>query len=147
MSFLTLHYRSEEKFMLLTVQIKMKKIICGVIALISASVYTEVCAEPYWPDDIRVEEVVYPVPTTIGRKEIVDASLDRVGGKVDIEFKESVAEVVVSIVDQSNGMVVSQNVCDTANEMTTTLDAPAEEGAYMLHIQGESYEGIGYFEM
>ena len=132
MSFLTLHYRSEEKFMLLTVQIKMKKIICGVIALISASVYTEVCAEPYWPDDIRVEEVVYPVPTTIGRKEIVDASLDRVGGKVDIEFK---------------GMVVSQNVCDTANEMTTTLDAPAEEGAYMLHIQGESYEGIGYFEM
>ena len=125
MSFLTLHYRSEEKFMLLTVQIKMKKIICGVIALISASVYTEVCAEPYWPDDIRVEEVVYPVPTTIGRKEIVDASLVRVG-------------------ERNAG---SQNVCDTANEMTTTLDAPAEEGAYMLHIQGESYEGIGYFEM
>ncbi len=134
--------------MLLTVQIKMKKIICGVIALFSGFAFTDVLADPdfYWPDNIRVEETVYP-PTTIGRKEIVDASLDRVGGKVDIEFKESVDEVVVSIVDQSNGMVVSQNVCDTANEMTTTLDAPAEEGAYMLHIQGESYEGIGYFEM
>lgn len=126
----------------------MKKIICGVIALFSGFTFSEVLADPdfYWPDNIRVEETVYP-PTTIGRKEIVDANLDRIGGKVDIEFKESVDEVVVSIVDQNSGMVVSQSVCDTANEVTTTLEVPAEEGAYMLLIQGESYEGIGYFEM
>ncbi len=125
----------------------MKKIICGILALISVSVCTEVCAEPYWPDNIRVEGEVYPVPPTIGRKEIVDANLDRVGGKVDVAFNEPVDEVVVSIVDQNTGMVVSQNVCDTAVEGATTVDAPMEEGLYMLHIQGESYEGIGYFEM
>lgn len=135
--------------MLINSAIQMKKIVCGALAIFSGFAFSEVLAEPddfYWPDNIRVEGEIYP-PTTIGRKEIVDASLDRVGGKVDIEFKESVDEVVVSIVDQSNGMVVSQSVCDTANEMSTTLDAPAEEGVYMLHIQGESYEGIGYFEM
>lgn len=125
----------------------MKKIIYAAIALFSFSFFSEAAAEPYWPDNIRVEDVVYPVPPTIGRHEIVDANIDMNSAKVDIVFKEAVDKVTVSIVDEMTGAVVSQRVCDTTVESGTTLDAPMFEGSYKLHIKGESYEGVGYFNL
>lgn len=128
----------------------MKKIICAAIVLFSFSAFTDAKAEPddfYWPDNIRVEDVMYPTGPTIGRHEIVDANLDHHTGKVDINFAQAVDEVTVSIVDEMTGAVVSQKVCDTSFEPATTLDAPMCEGSYKLHIKGKSYEGIGYFAM
>lgn len=125
----------------------MKKIIFAAIVLFSFSNLSEAIAEPYWPDNIRVEDVVYPVPPTIGRHEIIDANVDREMGKVDVNFLEKVDKVVVSIVDETTGAVVSQKVCDTSLESATILEAPTDEGFYKLHIKGESYEGVGYFDM
>lgn len=128
----------------------MKKIICAIIALFSFSTFSQVIAdEPddfYWPDNIRVEDVLFPT-TDKGTREIVDASLDRFTGKVDVVFTEAVDKVDVSIVEQTSGMVVSQVKCNTSAEAAATLDAPMNEGSYMLHIKGQSYEGIGFFEM
>lgn len=125
----------------------MKKIICAAIALFGISIFSEAVAEPYWPDNIRVEDTLYPSGPTIGRHEIVDANVDRNNGKVDINFAEAVDEVTVSIVDEMTGAVVSEVVCDTDAEPSTSLDAPVYEGSYKLHIKGKTYEGVGYFNM